>query len=420
MANNTVFNMTICIIGILILSVHLANLIIKRNKRKDEITLVTFISFTIIHFLVYFIFTLIKTKYTSNNYIISFYTIFYIFNNVQLYILFIYMLHYIALVKSKRSILTVINNSLFLVYLLLDIINIFTGIFFIAESGEYVRSKTMILSQGYQFIMFVIVFWVTTLNKRLKIREKVSFAIYCFVPLVSILLQNIFKGYAIAYASIIISIEILFFFVNVQKSLEIIREQEKTKDAEIKLMISQIQPHFIYNSLSSISTLIEIDPVKAQNALDIFTEYLRRNLSSMTETRLISFEEELKHIEAYLSLEKLRFKNRINVIYDIKVTDFSLPSLTIQPIVENACKHGILKKLEGGTIIIKTREDDLRYIIEVIDDGIGFDLNDVTLKENNHFGINNIKYRIDKMVNGNMVIESKPGEGTRVIVTFNK
>ena len=420
MANNVVFNMTVCIMGILILSVHLVNLIIKRNKRKDELTLFVFILFTIIHFFVYFLFTNIKTRYTSNSFIMSFYTTFYIFNNVQMFILFMYMLNYISLVKNKRNILQIVNISIFSLYILLDIINIFTGIFFTASHGEYVRSKTMILSQGYQLVMFVLVFIVAALNKKLVIREKIAFSIYCIIPLISIFLQNIFKGYAIAYASIIISVEILFFFVNVQRGIQIIREQEKVKDAEIKLMISQIQPHFIYNSLSSISTLIDIDPKKAQTTLDIFTEYLRRNLSSMTETRFIPFEEELKHIKVYLSLEKIRFNDRINVIYDIKTTDFMLPSLTIQPIVENACKHGILKKLEGGTITIKTREDDLKYIIEVIDDGVGFNINDIDFKNGNHYGLNNIKYRIDKMSNGNMVIESKVGEGTKVIVTFNK
>ena len=420
MANNVVFNTTVCIMGILILSVHLVNLIIKKNKRKDEITLFVFILFTIIHFFVYFLFTIIKTRYTSNSFIMSFYTTFYIFNNVQIFILFMYVLNYVSLVKNKRNILHIINISIFALYILLDIINIFTGIFFEASNGEYVRSKTMIFSQGYQFVMFVVVFLVAALNKKLVIREKISFSIYCCIPLISIFLQYIFKGYAIAYASIIISDEILFFFVNVQRGIQLIREQEKVKDAEIKLMISQIQPHFIYNSLSSISTLIDIDPKKAQTTLDIFTEYLRRNLSSMTETRFIPFEEELKHIKVYLSLEKIRFNDRINVIYDIKTTDFMLPSLTIQPIVENACKHGILKKLEGGTITIKTREDDLKYIIEIIDDGVGFNINDIDFKNGNHYGLNNIKYRIDKMANGNMVIESKVGEGTKVIVTFNK
>ena len=90
-----------------------------------------------------------------------------------------------------------------------------------------------------------------------------------------------------------------------------------------------------------------MDPIKAQGALDDFTEYLRHNISSLTETRLIPFEAELKHIQIYLSLEKLRFNDRIQVEYDIKTKNFNVPPLSIQPLVENALKHGVLKRIEG-------------------------------------------------------------------------
>jgi len=184
--------------------------------------------------------------------------------------------------------------------------------------------------------------------------------------------------------------------------------------------MSQIQPHFVYNALSSISTLITIEPEKAQNALDNFTEYLRHNLSSLTATKLIPFEDELKHIKTYVSLEKLRFKDRINVTYDIQVKDFMVPPLSLQPIVENAIKHGILKKSEGGKVILKTYETDSSYIVEISDDGIGFYADNFKDENNKHFGINNIKHRIKNMTNGDIVINSEIGKGTKVIVTFYK
>ena len=261
---------------------------------------------------------------------------------------------------------------------------------------------------------------MTVLNKELLIREKIAFATYCLLPVVAIIIQNAQPGFAIAYLSIIISIEILFLFLNVQKNILLAEEQKKSKDAQIKVMMSQIQPHFIYNSLSSISTLISIDPNKAQKALDDFTEYLRHNLSSLTEARLIPFEDELKHIETYISLEKIRFNERLIVIYDIKVKSFNVPPLSIQPIVENAIKHGILKKIEGGTLTLRSYESDKRYIIEVIDDGVGFNMDDVDFNNNQHFGLNNIKHRIKNISKGDIKIESKLGEGTKVTVTFTK
>ena len=184
--------------------------------------------------------------------------------------------------------------------------------------------------------------------------------------------------------------------------------------------MSQIQPHFIYNSLSSISTLIEIDPKKAQKALDDFTSYLRHNLSSLTEKKLIPFEDELKHIETYVSLEKVRFGDRVKVIYDIKVKDFAVPTLSIQPIVENAIKHGILKKVDGGTVTFKTYETKDSYVVEVKDDGVGFDIAEIDFTRNQHVGLNNIKSRLKAMSSGELTIRSQRGKFTVVTVTFNK
>ena len=420
MSGNAIFNATVCIIGIAIFLIHIANLIIKKNRRVDENRLLAFLSFTAFHLATYLTFVLVKTAYTSDAYIIGFYTTFYIFNNIEAFLLFLYMLSYVQMNKKGTKILSIINYSIFAIFVILDIVNVFNKMFFAAESGEYVRSNTMFFAQGYQFIMLVIVFFVTLFNKRLVIREKVAFACYCLLPVIAIIVQLVLPGYAIAYASIIIAIEILFFFVNVSKNIQIAEEQEKNKEAQIRIMMSQIQPHFIYNSLSAISTLITINPEEAQKALDEFTEYLRHNLSSLTETKLIPFEEELRHIETFIELEKMRFNERLNVIYDIKVMDFNIPCLSVQPIVENAVKHGVLQKVSGGTVSLKTYEDNEFYYVEVEDDGVGFDINEVNFVSNEHIGLNNIKYRIEKMGNGQISIHSEVDKGTKVVVKFKK
>ena len=420
MNSSSIFNVTVCIIGILILSVHIVNLAIRKNKRKDEKCLLDFIIFTSIHLSIYLAFKLIKIAYTSNPFIIAFYTSFYIMNNIELFLLFRYMHNYVEISPKAEKGLVIFNICGLAVFCLLDIINIFTGMFFTAVDGAYIRSNTMILSQGYQCAMFVIVFVTAILSKKLNRREKLAFSSYSIIPLIAIILQNIFKGYAIAYASIIIAIEVLLLFLNYESNIELLKQKEKAQNAQVKVMLSQIQPHFIYNSLSAISTLITIDPNKAQEALDEFTEYLRRNLSSLTKDQLIPFEDELRHIETYVSLEKLRFEDRINVIYDLKIRDFYVPSLSIQPIIENAIKHGILKKISGGTIIFKTYETESSYVVEINDDGVGFNMADINEKDDNHFGINNIKYRITKMCKGNIEINSEINKGTNVIITFDK
>lgn len=421
MLGNEIFNATVCIIGIAILLIHVVNTLLKKNKRKDELRLMYFLMFTVVHFSTYLTFTFVKLSYSSQTCTLAFYTVFYIFNNVEALLFFIYVLSYIALLDKAKKVLSIVDLSLFGVFVILDIINIFTGIFFTAgANGEYLRSKTMFFSQGYQLVMFAITVVITLFNKKLVIREKIAFSMYCLLPLVAIILQNRFKGYAIAYLSIIVAIEILFFFVNVSKNIQLAQEKEKNKEAQIRIMMSQIQPHFIYNSLSSISTLIAIDPSKAQRTLDSFTEYLRANISSLTETKLIPFEDELRHIQTYVSLEKVRFNDRINVEYDIDTKDFDVPPLSLQPIVENAIKHGILKKVEGGTVILKAYETNNTYIVEISDDGVGFNAEEYEDIENKHFGINNIKHRIKNMCNGDILIKSQIGVGTKVIVMFYK
>ena len=420
MSKNAIFNASVCIMGIAILLIHVVNVLIKKNRRKDENVLLSFLLFTVIHFSVYLTYTFLKMNKLSNGVIIGFYTTFYIFNNLEVLFFSAYIKSYTNLKKKLESALVIVNLALFGIYTILDIINIFNGMFFTAVDGEYVRAGTMFIAQGYQFIVLIAAIFVIFFNKNLLLREKIGFGCYCILPGVAIIIQNALPGYAIAYLSIVIAIEILFLFLNVQKNILLTEEKEKNKDSQIRIMMSQIQPHFIYNSLSAISTLITINPDEAQKVLDDFTEYLRHNLSSLTQTHLITFTDELRHIETYVNLEKMRFKGRIKVSYDIKASDFDVPPLSIQPIVENAIKHGLLKTVDGGTIIFKTYETNEAYIVEVIDDGVGFDMDSINYEENKHFGINNIRNRLETMCHGTLDITSEVGKGTKAVITFYK
>ena len=208
----------------------------------------------------------------------------------------------------------------------------------------------MVVSQLYQFIILAISFFYVLFQKELTKREKIGFSIYVILPAFSIVLQNLMPGYAIAYVTLLLAIEILFLFINVEKNIRLEEGERKLEDANIKIMMSQIRPHFIYNTLSSISTLITIDPDKAQKALDDFTDYLRANFSALTQTSLIPFNDELKHINTYVNLEQMRFNDRLSVVYDIQVADFYIPALSIQPFVENAIKHNRHGKDDDLTI----------------------------------------------------------------------
>ena len=228
---------------------------------------------------------------------------------------------------------------------------------------------------------------------------------------------------------IVISIAIIRWEMkrNVQSVLETQRiEAEKQamemrlQESQISIMLSQIQPHFLYNTLNSIYQLCETNPMRARSLVNSFSEYLRNNLSTLEEPGLITFETELSHVNTYLDIEKVRFEDTLEIEYDIKCVDFSLPVLTVQPIVENAVKHGTSKKRGGGTVRISTREDKESYIIEVSDTGCGFDS---TMPKNDgkrHVGIENVKQRLSNMCGGSLSIESTVGKGTLATIIIPK
>ena len=194
----------------------------------------------------------------------------------------------------------------------------------------------------------------------------------------------------------------------------------KLQESQISIMLSQIQPHFLYNTLNSIYQLCETNPMRARSMVNLFSEYLRNNLSSLEEPGLISFETELAHINTYLEIEKVRFEDTLEIEYDIKCVDFSLPVLTVQPIVENAVKHGTSKKRGGGKVIISTCEEKEYFIIEVSDTGCGFDPEKPKDDGKRHVGIENVRQRLFNMCQGTLTIESTVGEGTLATIRIPK
>ena len=194
----------------------------------------------------------------------------------------------------------------------------------------------------------------------------------------------------------------------------------KLQESQISIMLSQIQPHFLYNTLNSIYQLCETDPMLARSMVNSFSEYLRNNLSTLEETGLISFETELSHINTYLDIEKVRFEDTLEIEYDVRCVDFFLPVLTVQPIVENAVKHGTSKKRGGGKVVISTLEEQDFYVIRVQDTGCGFDPEKPKSDGKRHVGIENVRRRLSNMCSGTLTIESEVGVGTLVTIRIPK
>ena len=132
----------------------------------------------------------------------------------------------------------------------------------------------------------------------------------------------------------------------------------------------------------------------------------------------ICFAEELKHVEYYVNIEKVRFPD-MNITYDVETTEFVIPALSVQPLVENAIKHGLMRLETGGTVAIRSYETAKHFCVEVTDDGVGFDP-DAPLDEKKHVGLRNIRGRLKAMVNGELILESRPGAGTKAVIMIPK
>ena len=211
------------------------------------------------------------------------------------------------------------------------------------------------------------------------------------------------------------------------KELEVQRsrlESEKNiveaelKESRVAIMLSQIQPHFIYNTLGTIERMCLKDPQKANELVRNFSLYLRGNFSELDSVVPIRFAEELKHVEHYVNIEKVRFPD-MNIEYDVEATEFVLPALSVQPLVENAIKHGLMRLETGGKVLIRSYETPTHFCVEVKDDGVGFDTTQ-PIDEKKHVGLRNIRGRLNAMVDGDLILESKPGVGTKAVIKIPK
>ena len=189
-------------------------------------------------------------------------------------------------------------------------------------------------------------------------------------------------------------------------------------ESRISTMISQIRPHFIYNTLGSIEYLCLEDPPKAGKLVHSFAKYLRGNFGELDNPKPIRMSQEMEHVRHYVHIENVRFPDMTFTI-NMNSEDFMLPALTIQPIVENAIKHGLMKLSHGGSICLTSWETDTHHCVSIEDDGVGFDTG-ILLDERKHIGLRNIRGRLESMVNGTLEIESTVGKGTKVSIRIPK
>lgn len=261
-------------------------------------------------------------------------------------------------------------------------------------------------------------------------------------------IQTLFYGLSLVNLSMAVGVGIMYFAYEkewiqssteketllLEKNLQLVQQGAELakKDAQMatinaqltekrtQIMLSQIQPHFLYNTLSAISYLCIKDPLKAKEVTDHFADFLRTNLSSLQNDHLVPFTQELEHTRVYLAIEQVRFGEDLTVEYDIQYSDFLIPSLSVQPLVENAVRHGICGKEDGGKVTIRSRKEGGKILITVSDDGVGFDTSAKPQDGRTHLGLSNVKQRLELLCNGEMIVDSAPGYGTVVTITLSE
>ena len=232
--------------------------------------------------------------------------------------------------------------------------------------------------------------------------------------IVKILLDNVFS----VNPPITLAIVVMFFHIQFDKDMQLKKDRQELEELNTKIMLSQIQPHFLYNTLATIRGLCETNPVMAKELINDFSIFLKANMDSLTTNILIPFEQELLQVKSYLNIAQQMYGENLQVVYDIQATQFFIPTLSIQPIVENAVHKGIRKKENGGILVIHTEEDEQYFHIIISDNGIGFDKN--ILKEDGHIGIQNVQKRLYTMCKGILEIETTLGKGTTVHIKIPK
>jgi sensor histidine kinase YesM len=170
--------------------------------------------------------------------------------------------------------------------------------------------------------------------------------------------------------------------------------------------------------LGSIEQLCNIDPPKAGKLVHNFAMYLRGNFGELDNPKPIRMSQEMAHVRYYVSIESVRFPD-MTFTFDMNSDDFMLPALSIQPIVENAIKHGLMPLDHGGSVHVTSWETATAYCVSIEDDGAGFDT-DILLDERKHIGLRNIRERLEAMVDGSLTIESTIGKGTKVQLSIPK
>lgn len=321
--------------------------------------------------------------------------------------------------NMKYQLIKLVRNELKYFVVTVAIALILSLSFSAINFGEgFVANTIICLSVGLcMYFAIVIVFYVCKPSNQIY-RMIAAICSLCTGLIIGLFLGLIFTGKDIspfmsARVDVVVQTVILgtitgflyWYIVNSQRSMSIAiakAQKEKIKrliiekqvvEANLRLLQAQIEPHFLFNTLSNIITLLEVDKAKGLNMLENLTTYLRMTLSqSREETSTLG--QEIKMMESYLNIFKIRMGDRLDFEINVPeaIKDFPFPPMLLQPVVENAILHGLEPKIEGGSVRINAVSNDQRLRVAVADSGLSFQMD-----KDWGVGLSNIKERLDAL-----------------------
>ena len=298
-------------------------------------------------------------------------------------------------------------------FALLAITQFTTRIYYFTPDNMYHRGPLYpVLLVPPALIMAANLIGLIRRREKLTRQTFAAFMIYLLCPMAAMLLQMWFFGlYLIVFGTSIAAM--CLFLVLLKDEMERhARQQAENARQRASILVLQMRPHFIYNTMMSIYYLCQQDAAKAQQVIRDFTAYLRKNFTAIAREEAVPFPEELEHARVYLAVEQVRYEGRLFVEYDAPHTAFRLPPLTLQPIVENAVKHGVSPEPVPLYITIRTRRVTGGSLITVEDTGPGYAPTDA---DEPHIALENLRQRL-AMAGGALFISSRPSGGTTVAV----
>ena len=329
-------------------------------------------------------------------------------------LLSVFLLKYCG-VKLKKSTMFCIVLVIWSAFLILLICAQFTDkIYYISSDLEFHKGILLPLLLLPILVIMLINLIILIINRYVYTKRIfIAFLILIVSTAIGTIIYAFSAALAIFNISVCLSTLVMYLLIITEQIHKYIQQQADIANQKANIMVLQMRPHFIYNTMTDIYYLCEQNPKEAQQVTLDFITYLRKNFNAIVSENPVPFDDELEHARAYLSVESTRFDENLIVEYNIEHRNFLIPPLTLQPLVENAVRHGL--DPDGGQlkIIIQTHQTINGSVIIVSDNGPGFDTANAFESAG---ALSNIKQRLEMMCKGTLKIDSTEDKGTTVTI----